>query len=231
MGHLPWYRYDKADREAKQRPGPKVPLAGKVVRLVGDLLEHGVHRVWRETRSVGVFSARRQPPVLLTPCRTTPPSAERPDQSRPRNGAARQAVNQPEGMNDKGVGTSTDVAGMHVPQVVPSASAAAALLKLRRERGPQVIELGMRCAAVSIARVHDRHNFNPHQHHVKLGVVANCTVYADIRHIEFCPHEMLVIDLHAAPHGGSPVFITRPESRSERQQRMFADSARAGGLH
>jgi uncharacterized protein (DUF779 family) len=133
-------------------------------------------------------------------------------------------------MNDDGVGASADVSNVRVPQVVASASASAALVKLRHDRGPQVIELGTCCAAVSIARLRDRRIFSPHEYHVRLGVVAHCTVYADIRQIELCPHEILVIDLHAAPHGGSPVFVTRPESRAERQQRVYAERARATGL-
>ena len=160
------------------------------------------------------------------------PSAERPSWSRPTNDAVAYAVNEPGGMqgDDKRFTASSETSGRRLPRIVGSASASAALLQLHHDRGPQVIELGTCCAAVSIARVRDRRDFSPHEYHVRLGVVAHCSVYADIRQIELCPHEILVIELHAAPHGGSPVFVTRPESRAERQQRVFAERARAAGL-
>ena len=122
-----------------------------------------------------------------------------------------------------------NTSGIRRPRITASARASAALLKLRHDRGPQVIELGTCAAAISIARVRDRRAFTPHEHHLTLGIVAHCPVYADSRHIELCPHEMLVIELHTAQHAGSPIFVTRPESRAERQQRMFSERARTGG--
>jgi uncharacterized protein (DUF779 family) len=113
------------------------------------------------------------------------------------------------------------------PLIVVSRTASAALLKLRHDRGPQVIMLGTCCATVSIVQVADRRDFDRREYHVMLGVVAHCPVYADIRHIELCPHDTLVVDLQRGADGGRPAFVTRPESTAEQQQRVFAECAHA----
>jgi uncharacterized protein (DUF779 family) len=113
-----------------------------------------------------------------------------------------------------------------LPQIVASVGATRALLELRHVRGPQVIVLGTTCATISIAHVRNCCDFHPCEDHVVLGVVAHCRVYADIRQIEFCPHNLLVVDLHTNPAGGRPTFATRPESEAERQQRVITAHSR-----
>lgn len=113
--------------------------------------------------------------------------------------------------------------------MVASPGAHAALCRLRRERGPLVIMLGS-SATVSVARVYRGRGLDLDDDHVMLGTVAQCPVYMDLRHIESCFRDVLVVDLHPDAYGGDPLFVSRPESRAERQQRLFAERARTGGL-
>lgn len=116
-----------------------------------------------------------------------------------------------------------------LPRITASATATAALTKLRHDRGPLAIVLGTSCATVSVARVYLCRDFDPGEQHVPLGVLAYCQVYAESQAIEACAHDVLVIDLHANVSGREPLFVSRPESRAERQQRIFAACAHDPG--
>lgn len=118
---------------------------------------------------------------------------------------------------------------IRLPRVVASPSAHAALCRLRHDRGPLVIMLGS-SATVSIARVCRSRDFSRDEDHVMLGTVAQCPVYMDIRYVESCLRDVLVVDLRPHGYGGDPLFVARPESRAERQQRMFAHRARTGSF-
>jgi uncharacterized protein (DUF779 family) len=119
----------------------------------------------------------------------------------------------------------------HLPGIVGSASAVLGLAELRRERGPQVIVLTGPCATVQVAITQNGRDFVPHAHHVRIGGVADCPVYADIEHIAQCPHEVIVLDLSWQAGAGKydPAFVTRPESKAEREQRVFSKLARGDG--
>jgi hypothetical protein len=94
-----------------------------------------------------------------------------------------------------------------------------------------VIVLTGPCATARVARTQRRRDFLPHEHQVSIGQVAHCPVYADVRHIAQCPHEVIVLDLGwqsgAANH--EPTFVTRPESKAEREQRIFSELTRGDG--
>ena len=107
-----------------------------------------------------------------------------------------------------------------IPHIAVSHSAQAALLTLGHAHGPHVVVLAATCAQVSIARVVPQADYVPSQDEVRVGTVAHCAVYARPSAFETCPHEGLVLDLQ--PAAGALVFVTRPESRAERQQRIFS---------
>jgi uncharacterized protein (DUF779 family) len=122
---------------------------------------------------------------------------------------------------------AADASSTTLPRVVASARASRALVELRQVRGPQVLVVDTACAAISIAQVRRCcDDFHPQEHQVVLGVVIQVPVYADIQHIQLCPHDVLVVDLHTKPAGGEPTFVTRPESEAERQQRIFTAQTR-----
>jgi uncharacterized protein (DUF779 family) len=119
-------------------------------------------------------------------------------------------------------------AGLRVPHFAASRAALDALHTLRRSRGRQVVVLSPACARVSVAHVHSEVDYVPRPGEVRLGTLAHCPIYADPRSVETCPHDGLVLDLHAADRRGPAVFVTRPESAAERQQRVFSHHTQIG---
>jgi len=120
-------------------------------------------------------------------------------------------------------------AGLGVPHFTASRAALDALHRLRRSRGRQVIVLSPACARVSVAHVHTEVDYVPGPGEVRLGTLAHCPIYADRGSIETCPHDGLVLDLHAvADRRGAAVFVTRPESAAERQERIFCHHTQTG---
>jgi hypothetical protein len=108
------------------------------------------------------------------------------------------------------------------PHVMASPPASAVLEQLGRDRGPQVIVLAPSRAALRLARVRQGREFVPNEHEVLVGTVAHCPVYADLRHTALYPNEALVVVL-GRPCGvdDAPVFLARPESSAEWQQRVL----------
>jgi uncharacterized protein (DUF779 family) len=84
---------------------------------------------------------------------------------------------------------------IRLPTVIASPRARALLDDLYRDWGPQAIVLPGDCTKTSRATVLSRCAFEPDEHHLLLGVVAHCWVYSDIRNIELCPHDALLLDL------------------------------------
>lgn len=119
-------------------------------------------------------------------------------------------------------GEVPDVGG---PRIDASLRTLAALQSLRRRHGRQVIVLGSACAAIGVARVRSESGFIPPDNLVRIGTLADCPVYADELAVATCPHTVLILDVHSSA-SGSPVLVTRPESASEWQQRVFSDRAR-----
>jgi uncharacterized protein (DUF779 family) len=120
-------------------------------------------------------------------------------------------------------------AGLRVPHLTGSRSALDALSALRRSQGGQVIVLGPVCARVSVAHVRARSGYAPHRGEIRIGTLAHCPIYATRSCIETCPHERLILDVVLATgRRGAPVFLTRPESRMERQERVFSSRAWGG---
>lgn len=89
-----------------------------------------------------------------------------------------------------------------------------------------MLVLGTSLGAVCIARVLPRQGFTPAPYYAVIGQVAHCPVYAHMREATACQHSTLVLDGRRDTVGGDPVFLTRPESRAERQQRVYAEHAR-----
>jgi uncharacterized protein (DUF779 family) len=115
-----------------------------------------------------------------------------------------------------------------MPRIVASAKAALNLDEIIDAAGPQVILLGASGARVSVATVRPRAGFVPGDQHTLIGQVQGCRVYADTRSMAQSEVETIVLDLcwQAGPPGEQLAFITRPESRAEWQQHVFADHAR-----
>jgi hypothetical protein len=114
--------------------------------------------------------------------------------------------------------------GARVPQIYGSPATVAAL---HGERGRYVLTLESACSGVSLAHTCPESEFAPTDHHVRIGTVAHCSVEADRACIALCPHDELTLDLHAPRDGNAPpLFMTRPASVAERQQRMFSACAR-----
>ncbi len=118
-----------------------------------------------------------------------------------------------------------------VPHIVASAKAAANLADLCRAHGPQVILLSNACGMVSVARVRSRPGFKPHEYEMLIGRVMDCPVYADTRQLPQRPLDTIVLDAgwRSGDTGSAdqdPLFVTRPESKAERQQRVFSEQAR-----
>jgi len=111
------------------------------------------------------------------------------------------------------------------PHVDASASALATLQTLRKRHGPQVIVLGCACSGVGVARVCRATGFVTPEDLVRIGTLADSPVYADEQAAGACPHTVLILDVHSSAEG-RPVFVTRPESAAEWQQRVFGDRAR-----
>lgn len=111
--------------------------------------------------------------------------------------------------------------GLRVPHVSASRHARSALDVLRRSQGRQVIVLGATSARLSVAHVRRAAGYVAYSGEVRIGTVAHCPVYAALGCIETCPHDALVLDLHGVDARGVPVFVTRPESRVERQERIL----------
>jgi hypothetical protein len=113
------------------------------------------------------------------------------------------------------------------PHVIASPLVSAVLEQLCRDGGPQVIVLAPSHASLRLARVLQRRRFVPNERHVLVGTVAHCPVYADVRHTALYPNEALVMVL-GRPFGiDAPVFLTRPESTGEWQQRVLDPCIRA----
>jgi uncharacterized protein (DUF779 family) len=92
-----------------------------------------------------------------------------------------------------------------------------------------VIVLGATCVRLTVARVGRASGYVPGPGEVRIGTLAHCPIYASLVAVEMCCHDGLVLDLHArAGRGAAASFVTRPESRAEWQQRVFAERARAG---
>lgn len=119
-------------------------------------------------------------------------------------------------------GEPPDVRGPHLDA---SPNTLAALQSLRTQHGRQVIVLSSACAGISAARVRSEVGFVPSDRLVRIGTLAHCPVYADPGVVALCPHAGLILDLHLS-RNGRPVFVTRPESAAEWQQRIFSDRAR-----
>lgn len=107
-----------------------------------------------------------------------------------------------------------------VPHLDVSLRALAALHALRTRHGPQVIVLGPTCAGTNVAHVHNESAFIPRDRVVGIGTLAQCPVYADREAVAMCPHTGLILDVHTSANG-RPVFVIRPESAAEWQQRAF----------
>ena len=116
------------------------------------------------------------------------------------------------------------------PRVVGSSNAVRTLAQMCRDVGPQVILLRGPCAAVHVARTMPRREFVPREYQERIGQVADCSVYADLRHIVRCPHEVIVLELgwQVGNADGETSFVTRPESLAEREQRVFSERSRGG---
>jgi uncharacterized protein (DUF779 family) len=113
-----------------------------------------------------------------------------------------------------------------VPGIVGSPAAVRLLEEMTRERGPLVIMLAGQCATSSVAAVRSRHGFFPHDDQTRIGKVAGCRVFADLRQIRMCPHRMIVLDVGwAGAAGEEPTFVTRAESESEYEQRVFSETS------
>jgi uncharacterized protein (DUF779 family) len=119
-------------------------------------------------------------------------------------------------------GEPSDVPGS---QIDASPSTLSALQTLRERHGPQVIVLGSACAGIGVARVRSETGFVPVDNLVRIGTLAHCPVYADEDTVARWSHRVLILDVHSSANG-RPVFVTRPESAAEWQQRVFADRAR-----
>jgi hypothetical protein len=114
--------------------------------------------------------------------------------------------------------------GARVPQIYGSPAAVAAL---RGERGRYVVALDSACSGVCLAHTCSESEFAPTDHHIRIGTIAHCSVYADRACIVLCPHDELTLDLLAPRDGNAaPLLMTRPASVAERQQRMFSACAR-----
>ncbi|MDP9091414.1 MAG: hypothetical protein M3N95_00315 [Actinomycetota bacterium] len=113
------------------------------------------------------------------------------------------------------------------PHVIASPPVSAVIEQLRRDRGPQVIVLAPSRAALRLALVRQGRGFVPNEHEVLVGTVAHCPVYADSRHTALYPNEALVVVL-GRPCGvdDAPVFLARPESSAEWQQRVLGPRIR-----
>jgi uncharacterized protein (DUF779 family) len=117
--------------------------------------------------------------------------------------------------------------GVRAPQIYGSPAAVTALRALCRERGRSVVLLDSACSGVSLAHICPESDFTPTDHQVWIGAVAHCSVHADRACIALCPHTELTLDLHAPRDGNAPpLFMTRPASVAERQQRLFSACAR-----
>ena len=113
------------------------------------------------------------------------------------------------------------------PHLDASPSALAALQSLRRQDGRQVIVLSSACAGISAARVCREVGFVPSDRLVRIGTLADCPVYADQEVVAMCPHAGLILDVYSSTNDRL-VFVIRPESTAEWQQRIFSDRARRG---
>jgi uncharacterized protein (DUF779 family) len=113
-----------------------------------------------------------------------------------------------------------------VPKIYGSPAAVAALLALRTERGRYVLTLNSACTGLCVAHICPEFEFTPTDHHVQIGAVAQCSVYAERSRITLCPHDELMLDLRAGDSTAPPLFMTRPASAAESQQRLFSACAR-----
>lgn len=114
---------------------------------------------------------------------------------------------------------------VRIPHLDASRSAVAVLQSLRRQDGRQVIVLSSACAGISAARVRREAGFVPPDRLVRIGTLAECSVYADQEFVAMCPHAGLILDVHSTTNDRQ-VFVTRPESAAEWQQRIFSDRGR-----
>jgi hypothetical protein len=107
-----------------------------------------------------------------------------------------------------------------------SAPARAWLEQRRADKGPQAIVLTTACTGISPVHLRRLRDFEAVATDVLLGVVATCRVYADLRHVALCPHDVLYLDLHWQSGNDTPTIVARPESTAEQQQRIFSAQAR-----
>lgn len=123
---------------------------------------------------------------------------------------------------DRPRGEPVDVRSPHLDA---SRGALVALHALRARYGRQIIVLGSTCAGSGVAHVRDATAFVAPDRLVRIGTLAHCPVYADREAVAICPHTGLILDVHPSANG-RPVFVTRPESSAEWQQRAFNGRAR-----
>jgi uncharacterized protein (DUF779 family) len=111
------------------------------------------------------------------------------------------------------------------PRILASRRARLALQKMSQDRGRMVILLTGACHAPSVASVRAESGFMPDEHQAIIGHVVHCPVYADVREIQLCPHDAIVIDIGWVPaHShADPLLVTRIESKPEREERLMAE--------
>jgi uncharacterized protein (DUF779 family) len=112
-----------------------------------------------------------------------------------------------------------------VPHLDASPSTLAILHSSSRQHGRQVIVLSSACAGISAAQVRSEIGFVPRERLVRIGTLAHCPVYAHEKLVAMCPYSGLILDVHLSTNG-TQVFVTRPESAAEWQQRIFSDCGR-----
>jgi hypothetical protein len=107
-----------------------------------------------------------------------------------------------------------------------SSHARAWLDQICAEKGPRAILLTTACTGISPVALRILRDFEAAPTDVLVGVVATCRVYADLRHVALCPHDVLYLDLHWQSGMDTPTIVARPESTAEQQQRIFSAQAR-----
>lgn len=86
-----------------------------------------------------------------------------------------------------------------------TAAARRAVVRVRREVGPQAVFMSWPAGATYVPEA----AYLPGEFDVIVGHVARCPIYADVRQLAFYRDRSAVLDVHEPQHQGRPVLRVR----------------------
>lgn len=110
---------------------------------------------------------------------------------------------------------------MPTPRLSITAAARRAVVRIRREVGPQAVFLSWPAGATYVPAA----SYVPGEFDVIVGHVARCPIYADVRQLGFYGDRSAVLDVHETRHAPWPVLRMRdrqPTSEPEDTSRPRA---------